>query len=473
MMTFIVAIIALLLGYLIYGAVIEKVIRPTTNPTPAVAQEDGVDFIPLPTWKVFMIQLLNIAGLGPIFGALGGALWGPAVYLWIVLGTIFAGAVHDYMSGIMSVREKGASISEIVGKYLGNFMLQLIRLYSVVLLILVGAVFTTGPAGLLATLTGVDSLTWVIVLLIYYFLATLLPIDALIARFYPIFGVCLLFMAVGIAISLIYGGATGSLTLPELTLENLHPKEAPIWPLMFITVACGAISGFHATQSPLMARCIKTEKLARPVFYGSMVAEGFIALVWATAGITFYESTGGLAAILAQGGPSTAVYEICVMALGTAGAVLAMLGVIACPITSADTAFRSSRLILADWLGIEQKSHTKRLLFAVPIVGIGAALTQIDFTILWRYFAWANQTLAVMVLWTGAMYLWVNHNQTKAVVLLLVPAIFMTAATFTYIMGAPEGFQLASGTSQIIGIVVAVLFTGLYLKSTVFRSSAA
>ena len=299
MVTFLVALCALIGGYFIYGKIVDNVFGPTDAKTPALVHNDGVDYIPLPTWKVFLIQLLNIAGLGPIFGALGGAIWGPSVYLWIVFGTIFAGAVHDYLSGMISLREDGKSISEVVGHHMGGTMLMIMRVFSVVLLVLVGTVFMTGPAGLLAKLTGVAVTIVLPCVLGYYFLATLLPIDKLIARFYPIFGICLIIMALGIMGGMLFG--VGGHTMPELTLQNLHPagpEKMPIWPLMFITVACGAISGFHSTQSPIMARCLKDERLGRPVFYGAMVSEGIIALIWAAAGVTFYDGTGGLAAAM-------------------------------------------------------------------------------------------------------------------------------------------------------------------------------
>ena len=375
MTAFLVALLALIGGYFIYGKIVDNLFGPTDKPTPAMVHNDGVDYIPLPTWKVFMIQLLNIAGLGPIFGALGGAIWGPSVYLWIVFGTIFAGGVHDYLSGMISLREDGKSISEVVGNHMGKTMLTIMRVFSVVLLVLVGTVFMTGPAGLLAKLTGV-AVTYVLpCVLIYYFLATLLPIDTIIARFYPLFGACLIIMALGIMAGMLFG--VGGHTMPEMSLSNLHPlgaEKMPIWPLMFITVACGAISGFHSTQSPIMARCLKDERLGRPVFYGAMVSEGIIALIWAAAGVTFYDGTGGLAAAMKAGGAGSVVYDICVGFMGTGiGAVLAMLGVVACPITSGDTAFRSARLTLADWFKVDQSKTTKRLMFAIPLLAIGVS----------------------------------------------------------------------------------------------------
>lgn len=389
MIAFLVALLALIGGYFIYGKIVDNLFGPTDKPTPAMVHNDGVDYIPLPTWKVFMIQLLNIAGLGPIFGALGGAIWGPSVYLWIVFGTIFAGGVHDYLSGMISLREDGKSISEVVGNHMGKTMLTIMRVFSVVLLVLVGTVFMTGPAGLLAKLTSV-AVTYVLpCVLIYYFLATLLPIDTRIARFYPLFGACLIIMALGIMAGMLFG--VGGHTMPEMSLSNLHPlgaEKMPIWPLMFITVACGAISGFHSTQSPIMARCLKDERLGRPVFYGAMVSEGIIALIWAAAGVTFYDGTGGLAAAMKAGGAGSVVYDICVGFMGNGiGAVLAMLGVVACPITSGDTAFRSARLTLADWFKVDQSKATKRLMFAIPLLAIGGILSQMDFNIIWRYFS--------------------------------------------------------------------------------------
>ena len=466
MTAFLVALLALIGGYFIYGKIVDNLFGPTNKPTPAMVHNDGVDYIPLPTWKVFMIQLLNIAGLGPIFGALGGAIWGPSVYLWIVFGTIFAGGVHDYLSGMISLREDGKSISEVVGNHMGKTMLTIMRVFSVVLLVLVGTVFMTGPAGLLAKLTGV-AVTYVLpCVLLYYFLATLLPIDTIIARFYPLFGACLIIMALGILAGMLFG--VGGHTMPEMSLSNLHPlgaEKMPIWPLMFITVACGAISGFHSTQSPIMARCLKDERMGRPVFYGAMVSEGIIALIWAAAGVTFYDGTGGLAAAMKAGGAGTVVYDICVGFMGTGiGAVLAMLGVVACPITSGDTAFRSARLTLADWFNVDQSKAVKRLMFAVPLLAIGGILSQMDFNIIWRYFSWTNQTLAMIVLWTGAVYLYAKKPGTKTWLIPAVPATFMSAVTFTYILQAPEGLQLSTAVSYPAGIIFAVVCVVLFAR---------
>jgi len=459
MISFFAALATLLVGYFLYGKVVEKAFKPDDRPTPATLINDGVDFVPMKTWRIFLIQLLNIAGLGPIFGAISGALWGPVVFFWIVFGSIFAGAVHDYLSGMISMRHNGASISEIVGTYLGKEMKQVMRVFSVILLVLVGVVFMVGPAGLLARLTPevLDVKFWLIVVLIYYFAATVLPIDQLIGRIYPLFGICLIIMAVGVAGGIILQGYN----MPEITLQNLHPAGAPIWPLMFITVACGAISGFHATQSPMMARCMTSERNGRKIFYGAMIAEGIIALIWAAAGVAFFETTGGLAAAIAEyKGAAGVVYKITFDLLGPIGGVLAMLGVIACPITSGDTAFRSARLTLADWFGFDQKPIKNRLLLAVPLLGIGYLITFVDYNVIWRYFAWSNQTLAMMALWAGAVYL----KKVGAVHwIATVPATFMSAVSVTYILQAAEGFKLPTSISYPGGIAFAIACFALYM----------
>ncbi|MBQ7198947.1 MAG: carbon starvation protein A [Selenomonadaceae bacterium] len=456
MVTFLVALAALIGGFFIYGKIIDNFFKPTDNPTPAITKNDGVDFVPLPTWKVFLIQLLNIAGLGPIFGALGGAIWGPSVYLWIVGGTIFAGGVHDYLSGMISLREDGKSLSEIVGKYMGDKVLKFMRVFLVLLLVLLSAVFTVGPAGLLKMLTGIDLMILVAIILLYYFLATLLPIDSIIGRLYPIFGICFILMALGIM-----GGMflDSSFTMPEMELANLHPKgdEMPIYPLMFVTVACGAISGFHATQSPLMSRCLKSERLARPVFYGAMVSEGVIALIWAAAGITFFHGTEGLAAEISAHGAGGAVYQISQGFLGNGlGMVLAMIGVIVCPITSGDTALRSARLIIADALNSNQQIIKNRLMLALPIIIVTGIITQMHYETVWRYFAWVNQSIATIMLWTGAVYM-LQKFEGNAFLTALIPAVFMTNVTITYIFYAPEGLQLPLTISNVVGLICAVV----------------
>ena len=460
MFTFLLSLVLLVVGYFIYGAVAERVFKPEADrTTPALANNDGVDYVPLDWKRIFLIQLLNIAGLGPIFGAISGALWGPVAFLWIVFGCIFAGAVHDYFTGMLSVRHNGASISEVTGKYLGPAMKNVMRVFSVVLLVLVGTVFMTGPAQLLASLTPESLSTnfWLVVVLAYYFLATVVPVDKIIGRLYPAFGVILIIMAVGVTGGIFAQGYK----IPELTLANLHPKGLPIWPLMFITIACGAISGFHATQSPIMARCLQNEKHGRRVFYGAMVAEGVIALIWAAAGLAFYNGTAGLSAAVANGGPGGVVHEVAMTLLGKVGGVLAILGVIVCPITSGDTAFRSARLTIADWFNINQKPIRTRLYLAVPLLGVGAILSQINFDIIWRYFAWSNQTLAMIGLWAAAVYL---VKSKKAHWIVTVPATFMSAVSVTYILQAPEGFQLPVSISYPVGIVAALVLLGLFLN---------
>ena len=421
MLSFFLCLAILIIGYFTYGKVVEKTFGPDDRETPAVKINDGVDYEVMTQWKLVLVQLLNIAGLGPIFGALQGALWGPVVFLWITFGTIFAGAVHDFFSGMMSERNDGASISEIAGIYLGGVMKNVMRVFSVVLLVMVGTVFAVGPAGLIVTLcknagaSGVLSQTlfWLILILIYYFIATFLSIDKIIGKVYPIFGICLIIMAVGVAIGIF---THSEYNIPEIwtNFYNMHPKGTPIWSFMFITVACGAISGFHATQSPLMARCMKSEKQGHFVFYGAMVCEGIIALIWAAAGCSLYAVTGGLNTGLQEAlanGQSAAIYDVCAKTMGGVGIALAMLGVIACPITSGDTAFRSARLVLADWLHVDQKGYANRLKLCIPVLGAGAflgignCLGFINYTVIWRYFSWTNQSRAMIVLWAASMFL--------------------------------------------------------------------
>jgi carbon starvation protein CstA len=467
MVSFFVCLAILIGGYMVYGKYVEKNFGPDDRETPAVRLADGTDYVVMPKWRIFLIQLLNIAGLGPIYGAIAGALWGPVVFLWITFGTIFAGGVHDYLSGMMSMRHDGATIGEIVGMYLGPIMQKIMRVFSVVLLVLVGVAFSTGPAALLAMLTP-DSLNktfWLVVILIYYFIATFVPIDKVIGKIYPIFGLSLIFMALGVAGGIIIEGYS----IPEIQLASLHPANTPIWPMMFVSVACGAISGFHATQSPIMARCMVSEKDGRKIFYGAMVAEGVIALIWAAAGVAFYESTGGLQAALKElGGQGPVVYDITTTLLGPVGAVIAMIGVIACPISSGDTAFRSARLVLSDWFKIEQKSVVKRLVLTVPVLGIGAILTQMDVSVIWRYFSWSNQTLAMLALWAGAAFL---YKFKKNPWVAAIPATFMSAVSLTYILMAPEGFKLSSTIAYPVGIVFAAACLLVFLR-TVRKNTA-
>ncbi|MCK8816910.1 carbon starvation protein A [Natroniella sulfidigena] len=457
MISFFGSLIALIVGYIIYGTIVDRIFGvDEEQETPATKLEDGVDYIKLPWGRIFLIQFLNIAGLGPIFGAIAGALWGPVAFLWIVLGSIFAGGVHDYLSGMLSVRNDGASISEVVGEYLGEGARKFMRVFSVVLLVLVGTVFMTGPAALLAEMTGLGLNALVIIILAYYFLATILPVDKIIAKFYPVFGASLLIMAFGVGSGLVFG----DYQIPEITLTNLHPESLPLWPLLFVTIACGAISGFHATQSPLMARCLGNERQGRKVFYGSMIAEGIVALIWAAAAMTFFGSTGELGSALATlGGPAGVVKEISDSMLGVTGGILAMLGVIALPISSGDTAFRSARLILADSFELEQASAKNRYKLAIPLFTVGAILSQMDFDVIWRYFAWANQTLAMVALWAGAAYL---IQQDRFHWIATIPATFMTAVSISYILVAPEGFSLSSTIGTSGGVLAAVVALFLF-----------
>ena len=455
MYSFIASLLVLLAGYFFYGKMVDRHFgADPSRETPAMTKSDGVDFVPLPWYKIFLIQFLNIAGLGPIFGAIMGALYGPAAFLWIVFGCIFAGATHDYFSGMLSVRHEGRSIPEIVGNYLGEGARKFMRVFSVILLVLVGVVFMMGPAGLLANLGfgGIfaNASFWLGIILVYYFVATILPVDKIISRIYPLFGAALLIMAVGVGSMLIIRG----LPIPEIGADISHPGGLPAWPLLFVTIACGAISGFHATQSPLMARCLPTEAYGRRVFYGAMIAEGVVALIWAAAAMAFFPAgIAGLNDVLAQGGAGLVVKEVSVGLLGTFGGLLAVLGVIACPITSGDTAFRSVRLIFADALNIDQASKVNRLKLALPLFAVGFALTFIDFDIIWRYFAFSNQSLATVVLWASAMYL---VHEGKSHWIASLPAVFMTAVCTTYIMMAPEGLGLSSSISYPVGVAAAI-----------------
>ncbi len=455
---FLLAVAALIVGYIIYGRIAEKLFGVDENrATPANAMADGVDYIKLPPAKIFLIQLLNIAGVGPVFGPILGALYGPSALLWIVLGSIFAGAMHDYFAGMMSVRYNGKSIPDVVGYTLGNGFKQFMRGFSIILLVLVGVVFVTAPAGLLAKITPdwASKNLWVIVIFIYYFMATVLPIDVLIARLYPLFAVVLIIMAVGVGGGLIVDGyAFYKWPVAEGASfwSNPHPQGLPLWPLMFITIACGALSGFHATQSPLMSRCMPDERCGRGIFYGAMIAEGIIALIWATAGMTFYESAPALLAAIKAGSPSGVVNEVCLTLLGPVGGILAILGVVVLPITSGDTAFRAARLIIADFTGVAQAKPVSRLAIAVPLFIIGIILSQVDFNIIWRYFGWSNQTLATIVLWSAAAYV-VRRGGLHW--LISLPATFMTAVVIAYICVAPEGFTLPYEISVGIGLAAA------------------
>lgn len=454
MITFTIALIALIGGYFIYGAYVNRIFGPDDRKTPAVTNSDGVDFIPLPTWKIFMIQFLNIAGLGPIFGAIMGAQFGTASYLWIVLGTIFAGAVHDFFSGTLSIRNGGESLPEIVGRYLGSKTKKVMCVFTLVLMILVGAVFVSGPAELLAGMTPdwMNAIFWIVVIFLYYILATILPVDKIIGKIYPLFAIALLFMAVGILVMLYVKNPD----LPEIWNGfGTKYEKNPIFPMMFISIACGAISGFHATQSPLMARCMTSERHCRPIFYGAMVAEGIVALIWAAAATYFFQENGIIDQLTGRAYSGAAVAtSISKEWLGAVGGILAILGIVAAPITSGDTALRSARLIAADFFQIDQKPVSKRLLISIPLflITFGVLMYSLKdaegFKIIWRYFAWCNQTLSVFTLWAITVYL---VGRRKNFYIALLPALLMTLVCSTYICIAPEGLSLSHNLSYLIG----------------------
>ena len=461
MISLISALAVLLIGFLFYGKLTERVFSPDDRETPAIRINDGVDCVPMKTWKAFLVQLLNIAGTGPIFGALMGACFGPIVFLWIIFGAVLGGAVHDYMTGMISSRHDGKSIAELSGIYLGSAAKWIMRVFSVVLLLLTGTVFVNSPAALLARLTpgALNTTFWIVVILVYYIIATLVPIDKVIGKIYPVFGIILIVMAVSIVVGIFVGGYT----IPEISLQNLHPNNLPVWPFMFITVACGAISGFHATQSPMIAKCITSEKEGRKVFYGAMIAESVIALVWAAGGVAFYGTTQLLGSALSDMGQSGVVYDISTGMLGTVGGILAVVGVVVCPITSGDTAFRSARLILAEWTKLDQKAIKNRLIITIPLLGMGALLTQLDFNVLWRYFSWSNQTLAMVSLWVATSYLLKTNKNKLSSLLTALPASFMSAVSLTYILLADEGFRLSKTIAYPCGAVFAAVLLGIYL----------
>lgn len=475
MVSLLISFAVLIVGYIVYGKVTEKIFSPDNRQTPAIAINDGVDCVPMKRWKAFLVQLLNIAGTGPIFGALMGAVFGPVVFLWIVFGSILGGAVHDYMSGMISSRHRGASIAELSGTYLGKVVKWIMRVFSVVLLVLCGTVFVTSPAGLLDRLTPdwMNGTFWAIVILIYYLLATLLPIDKLIGKLYPVFGILLIVMAGAVIGGLIFSG--GKYTIPELSLQNLHPEGTPVWPYMFITVACGAVSGFHATQSPMIAKCITSEKEGRSIFYGAMISEAVIALVWAAAGVSFYGTTQLLNEAL-KGGASNVVYEISTGVLGVFGGVLAVAGVIICPITSGDTAFRSARLILGETFKLDQKKIKNRLLITIPLLAVGGLLTwfaianENGFQIIWRYFSWSNQTLAMITLWVSTAYLLKKGKYRFGSLITAFPAAFMTGVSVTYLLMSEEGFGLDQTVSYIAGAAAAAVLFIVYLIALIWKN---
>ena len=461
MITFISSIIILILGYVFYGKYIERVfeIYPDKE-TPAYSKQDNMDFVPMPAWKGWMIQLLNIAGLGPIFGAVSGALYGPVAFIWIVVGCIIAGGVHDYFSGMLSLRHGGAQFPKLVQHYLGKFIRVFTDIVSVVLMVLVAAAFVAGPAQLLSSKTPISFLVALIIIFAYFILAAILPINKIIGRIYPIFGVILIVMAVSVAVALIFSGKP----IPEITVQNLHPSGIPVWPLLMVTISCGAISGFHCTQSPIISRTVKNESEGRKVFYGAMISEGIIALIWAAAGMTFFGGTKGLASQLQSIGPAGVVDLISIQLLGPVGGVLALLGVIILPITTGDTALRSSRMIIEDFVKDKVSINSKALMIAASFaVGIPAFfLSTIDYSFLWRYVGFTNQIVATVMLWVSVSYL-LRYN--KAHLVAGIPALFMTGAVSVYVLYAPEGLSLPYNTALIGGAVVFIIVSILYVRA--------
>ena len=460
----------LVAGYAVYGAFVERVFgADSSRETPVMTRRDGVDFEPMPLWKLYMSQMINIAGLGPVIGTILGALYGPAALLWVVLGSIFAGAVHDYIAGMISLREGGISYPEIIGRNLGPGVRVFMECFTVIFMVMVGATFVLAPAALLASLfphfltnlfPSAPTLAWSVLIFAYYFVATIIPFDRIVSRFYPIVGVMLIFMALGLIVALFAKGYT---ILPNTDFfTNVHPAHTPVWPILFITIACGAISGFHATQSPLRARCMTNEKQGRRVFYGAMITEGVLGLIWATLALSFYPDAATLSAAMgSKGSPTLVVQEIAMTLLGPVGGVLAILGVVLLPISTGDTAFRAARSMLADHFHIDQKSAVKRILTALPLFCGGVALTLLDFPVIWRYFGWANQTMACVTLWAVAIYLVREHRLHWIATL---PAVFMTAVCVSYLCNAKIGFGLSLQVSSVIAVLVSLLCLAAFLR---------
>ena len=472
MITFIACLAALVLGYFTYGKFVERFFGVSSDrPTPAKRLADGVDYQEMKPWRIFIIQFLNIAGLGPIFGAILGAAYGPMAYLWIVLGCIFMGAVHDYFSGMLSLRNGGANMPDLVGKYMGHGIKKAMTVLVCFLLLAVGVSFVTGPADLLQSLTGWDKTIWLYVVFAYYILATMLPIDKIIGSVYPLFGAVLLFMAVGIFGALVAGDFMGTVEMQELSLSSFHnfhsdPGNNVLVPMLFVVISCGAISGFHSTQSPLMSRCLKNERYARPVFYGAMIAEGIVAMIWAAAAMAYFGGPEGLNhaategimidGVLTKVTPAIAVDMICKSWLGKFGAVIAILGVIVCPITSGDTAFRSLRLTVADLTKYDQKKIFRRLVICIPVFALAYFCCMMDFSTVWQYVGICNQLLAAFVLWMATSYL---IGEGKPHWMVSLPAAFLTFVCVSYFFIAPYkagGLHLAPLIGYIAGAAAAI-----------------
>ena len=458
MYSFLICAAALIASYFIYGKAIERIAGVDESvETPVHRLEDGVDYIPMPRWKLYLVHFLNIAGLGPIFGAIQGALFGPAAFLWIVLGTIFIGAVHDFFSGFMSLRSDGFTMPEIISKYLGPRVRKFVGVIIVITGILVASTFATGSADLLANLTGIPTLIWLVVIFLYFLIATLFPVDKIIGKIYPIFGALFLLMAVLMIGALMLNPAY---TIPEFTTQGLYLTDKSIFPYLFVTIACGAISGFHASQSPIVARCMTTEKDARPVFFGAMVLEGITALIWAAIAMAFFHGQPQLA-VLYGATPSIGVNQMATALLGPVGLVLTVIGVVVCPITTGDTALRSSRITMADELKINQEKLASRVKLALPLFIVSFALTFIDFSLIWRYFAWMQLIVATAVLYAGTVYLIQNK---KHYIVTLLPAIVCTLIAFGYILQAPEGLRLPSMTANVISVIATAVIAIIFMK---------
>lgn len=466
MITFIVCFAVLVAAYFLYGGALSRIAKlDKSADVPSKSMYDGVDYMPLPRWRIFLIQLLNIAGTGPIFGAILGACYGPVAFLWITLGGIFMGAMHDFFAGVISLRHGGKSLPETIGIYLGGGMRKFSFVVIPILMVLVGGVFIVTPSEILASMTNIPYLAWVAIIIVYYFVATVMPVDKIIGKIYPLFGAALILMALAMLGVVLFGGYD----MPELTsLENMHYKadKLPIVPTLFISIACGAISGFHATQSPLMARCMTSETQARPIFFGAMIAESIIALIWAAVAMAFFGGVEGLNGWMAENGDKAglAVSTISIATLGVAGSILTLLGVVAAPITSGDTAFRSARLIVADMLNFDQRPIWKRLVVSLPLFAAGIGIAFIDFDVIWRYFAWSNQALSVLTLWM--ITAWLMRRRSRFVLLALIPALIMTyiCASFVFVSDQFVGMGSVDAAYIYGGAVTAIVAGLLILK---------
>ena len=458
MYSFIICFIALIASYFIYGKIIERVAGVDGSAkTPVHRLEDGVDYMPMSRLKLYLIHFLNIAGLGPIFGVIQGALFGPAAFLWITLGTIFVGAVHDFFSGFLSLRNDGSTMPKIISKYLGTTVQKFVAVVTVITGVLVAAVFSTGSAALIGALTSTPAVMWTLIIFIYFLIATLFPVDRIIGKAYPVFGVLFLIMVIMMTVGLfLHPGYS----IPEFTTQGLYLTDQPIFPYIFVTIACGAISGFHASQSPIVARCMETEEDARPVFFGAMVLEGLVALCWAAIALAFFHSQPQLAATYAAI-PTVAVHEMATKLVGPIGVAIVVIGIVVCPITTGDTALRGSRITIADELNINQEKILSRIKIAVPLFIAGYALTFVDFTLLWRYVAWAQLIIGSAVLLCGTAYL---MKKKKPYIITLLPAMVCILITFGYILQAPEGLRLPSMIADVIAVIATLIVTAVFLK---------